>query len=99
MNSANATSVVQYPFRQRRLARVNVRRDTNVALEVHALVILGGELVDRVLLGNRLDLGGLESGGGGSMAPRWQGPKTGDDGRGEAGVWARAKTGLEDAGA
>ena len=97
MNITNAAGVVQYALRQCRLARVDVRRDTNVALKVHALVILGGELVDRVLLGDRLDLGGLESSGGGSMAPRWQGPKTGDDGRGEAGVWARPKTGLEDA--
>lgn len=44
VNIANTPSIAWYPFRQRRLARINMRRDTNVSLEPEPLQI-GCEVV------------------------------------------------------
>lgn len=40
VNLADASGIIQNPFRQRCLARVNVSRDTNVPLKSESLVVL-----------------------------------------------------------
>lgn len=91
----NTTSVIQYPFRQRRLARVDMRRDTDVPLELEPPFVLLRELVDRVLLDKLLrDLCRFDSSSGGGVPT--QRPEPSRENRGIASVWSCPETCLED---
>lgn len=91
----NAPSVIQYPFRQRRLARVDMRRDTDVPLELEPPFVLLRELVDRVLLDKLFrGLRRFDSSSGGSVPT--QRPETSRENRRVASVWPCPETCLED---
>ena len=71
MDFPNPTSVIQYPFRERSLARVYVRRDTDIPLELETPFILVGEFENGVLLDCVLGgFRGLDSSSRGSVSAR-----------------------------